>query len=255
MAFFDDTPPADPIKSAQRLSAPIRQKRFYTRAEAAAENGLFVLRLDGMRALTPGRKPLATPDSRLAEAIVREWTAQGETIDPASMPVTRLANSAIDGVADRIAEVRDSVLAYAGTDLLFYRAGEPDRLVQRQREHWDPILAWAERRFGVRFILAEGVVHVAQPERTLKTIRAALAQEGNVFRLAGLNLATTLSGSALIALALAENAIGVEEAWTAGHVDEDWNISQWGADEEAMQRRARRFDDFRAAALALGNPT
>jgi chaperone required for assembly of F1-ATPase len=149
-------------------------------------------------------------------------------------------------------EVRDSVLAYAATDLIYYRAGEPEGLVAKQRLAWDPILTWAERRFRGRFILAEGVVHVAQPERTLAAIRTEMNRFDDSLRLAGLHLATTLSGSALIALALAAGEIGVEAAWTAAHVDEDWNISQWGEDAEATERRARRYDDFSAAALALG---
>jgi chaperone required for assembly of F1-ATPase len=123
--------------------------------------------------------------------------------------------------------------------------------VRRQREAWDPILRWAEERLGVRFVLAEGVMHVAQPDGSLAALSAALAGYDDPFRLAGLHIATTLTGSALIALALAEGALGVEAAWEAAHVDEDWNISQWGADAEALERRARRSMDFAAAALAL----
>lgn len=242
---------SNPMESARRLAAPPRQKRFYKTAEMAPEEGGFTLRLDGKRALTPGRNPIAVPDARLAEAIAAEWSAQGEEIDPASMPATRLANSAIDGVAPRRQDIRDTIAAYAGTDLLYYRAGEPDGLVARQRAAWDPLLAWAERQFRARFMLAEGVMHVAQPEPALQAIRAELARLDDPFRLAGLSLATTLTGSALIALALNAGAIGVEEAWEAAHVDEDWNISKWGEDAEAGERRARRFADFRAAALVL----
>lgn len=244
--------PPNPLEAARRLTAPVRQKRFYASAEMAEEEeGGFVLRLDGKRAMTPGKNPLAVPHRHLAEAIAAEWSAQGEWIDPVSMPVTRLANSAIDGVAWRLAEVRADVLAYAGTDLLCYRAGEPEGLVERQHSRWDPIVAWAEKRFGVRFVLAEGVMHVAQPEPTLAVIAAAIEDFDDPFRLAGLSVATSLSGSALIALALAEGALDVDAAWDAAHVDEDWNIAKWGEDAEAMARRAKRFADFRAAALAL----
>jgi chaperone required for assembly of F1-ATPase len=201
--------------------------------------------------MTPGKRPLAVPRRGLADAIAAEWNGQGEFIDPASMPVTRLANSAIDGVAPRMDDVRKPLVEYAGTDLLHYRAGEPEALVARQREAWDPILAWAERRYAVRFVLAEGVMHVAQPEATLQAIRTAIESFDEPFRLAGLSLATTLTGSALIALALAEGALDAEAAWSAAHVDEDWNISKWGEDAEAMRRRALRLADFRAAALAL----
>ena len=247
-----DSGPSDPIQAARRLSAPARQKRFYKHAETPAEEGGFTLRLDGKRAMTPGRRPLAVPDRALADAIAAEWNRQGDTIDPGAMPATRLANTAIDGVALRKAEVRDDVLAYAGADLLYYRAGEPEGLVARQREIWDPILRWAEATYAVRFVLAEGVMHVAQPETTIEGLRAALAAFDDPIRLTGLHLATTLTGSALIALMLAEGWLDVNAAWDAAHLDEDWNISQWGADAEAMARRARRFDDFRAAALALG---
>lgn len=168
------------------------------------------------------------------------------------MPVTRLANSAIDGVAPRLEEVRADVLAYAGTDLLCYRAGEPEGLVALQAQRWDPVLGWAERRLGARFVLAEGVMHVPQPAVTLAAFASALAHYDDAFAVAGLHVATTLTGSALLGLALAEGAVGVEDAWAAAHVDEDWNMQLWGEDAEALARRARRFEEFRAAALALG---
>lgn len=239
------------MEVARRLTAPPRQKRFYAEATMAAEEGGFALRLDGKRAMTPGKRLLSVPHAHLAEAIAAEWMTQGELIDPLAMPVTRLANSAIDGVASRQAEVRAEVLAYVGTDLLCYRAGEPEGLVTKQAAAWDPILAWAEERYGVRLMLAEGIVHVGQPDTTLAALSAAIEAFDDPFQLAGLSLATTLSGSALIALALAEGALDVDAAWAAAHVDEDWNIEKWGADAEATTRRARRFEDFKAAALAL----
>jgi chaperone required for assembly of F1-ATPase len=241
----------DPMQTARRLTAPPKQKRFYKRARMEAGDGGHTLHLDGRRAITPGRKPLTVPAEHLADAIATEWAAQGETIDPGSMPVTRLANTAIDGVALRLAEVRAEVLAYAGTDLLCYRAAEPEGLVEREKAAWDPILAWAKRRYGVRFVLAEGIVHATQSEATLAALAEAVEAFDEPFRLAGLHLATTLTGSALIALALAEGEIAVDAAWAAAHVEEDWNISQWGEDAEAAARRAQRLADFRAAALAL----
>ncbi len=240
---------SNPLEAARRLTAPTRQKRFYSEATMAAEPEGFVLHLDGKRAMTPGRRPLAVPE-RLAEAVAAEWAGQREFLDPSAMPVTRLANSAIDGVAARLADVQAEVIAYGGTDLLCYRAGEPEGLVARQRDAWDPVLAWAEGRFG-RFALAEGIVHVAQSETTLAALSAAITGIDEPFRLTGLALATTLSASALIALALGEGALDVDAAWAAAHVDEDWNISQWGEDAEAAARRALRYADFRAAALAL----
>lgn len=252
MAAAADGKSPNPMESARRLAAPVRQRRFYRNAEMVKEEGGFTLRLDGKRAMTPGRRPLAVPDPHFAQAIAAEWSAQGSDIDPATMPATRLANSAIDGVADRLQEVRDGITAYAGTDLLCYRAGEPEGLVARQHELWDPLLAWAEQRFAARFVLAQGVMHVAQPENALRAVEAEVNRFDDPLRLAGLSLATTLTGSALIALAISAGAVGVEEAWRAAHADEDWNISQWGEDPEAMQRRRQRFEDFRTAALALG---
>lgn len=239
------------MRSARQYSRPALPKRFYRTAEMAAGEAGLALRLDGKTARTPARNPLVVSTPRLAAAIAAEWAGQGEFINPAAMPVTRLANSAIDGVAGRMAEVRDSVVAYLRSDLLCYRAGEPHGLVARQRELWDPILQRAERRHGVRFILSEGVMHVVQPDRTVAALSAEVAGFEDPFALAALQLTTTLTGSALIALALAAGEIGPEEAWTAAHVDEDWNIAQWGVDEEAAARRAARFLDFRAAALAL----
>lgn len=239
------------MEAARIAAGPVLPKRFYLKAEMVEEEGRLALRLDGRAARTPARRSLAVTVRALAEAIAAEWSAQQDVIDPTSMPATRLANTALDGVAERMEDVRDSVRAYVGTDLLYYRAADPEGLVRRQREAWDPILAWAEKRFAVRFILAEGVIHVAQPETTLAAVGAALSEFDDPIRLAGLQMATTLTGSALIALALAEGAVDPEAAWAAGHVDEDWNISQWGADEEAMARRARRKADFDAAVLAL----
>lgn len=218
-----------------------------------AEAGQFRLRLDGRPARTPARNALAVPCRRIAAALEEEWNRQGERIDPATMPVTRLANSAIDGVAPRMEEIRAEVLAYAGADLLCYRAGEPERLAALQARHWDPVLAWAERRLGARFALAEGIMHVPQPVETLAAFAAALEAFEDPFVLAGLHVATTLTGSALLALALAEGEIGVDAAWAAAHVDEDWNMLLWGEDAEALARRARRFEEFRAAALVLGH--
>jgi chaperone required for assembly of F1-ATPase len=240
------------MDAARRHAAPARIRRFYAKAEMLAEaGGGFALRLDGKRAMTPGRRSLVVDLPQLADAIAAEWAGQGEWIDAAAMPATRLANTAIDGVARRLDEVHDDILAYAGSDLLYYRAAEPEGLVTRQRQMWDPVLAWAERRFGARFVLAEGVMHVGQPEPTLAAVGAEISTFGDPFRLAAFSLATTLTGSALIALALASAAIDADTAWVTAHVDEDWNISQWGADREAMRRRARREADFRAAALVL----
>ncbi len=173
----------------------------------------------------------------------------GDTIDPATMPLTRLVNSALDGVAIETAAVADETAHYAGSDLLYYRADGPARLVERQRDLWDPILAWAERRYGVRFRLVNGVMPVDQDPAVVAAVRAAMPEDAVV--LAGLNMATSLLGSVLLALAVLDGALDEEAAWAAAHLDEDWNTELWGEDEEAAARRAFRRADMAAACLAM----
>jgi chaperone required for assembly of F1-ATPase len=165
------------------------------------------------------------------------------------MPLTRLANSIIDGVAPSPAPVTDEIEKYLGTDLLFYRAEGPPGLVESQRRHWDPIVEWAREALGARFVLAEGVMHVAQPPEASAGAAAAIPKDP--WRLGAVHVATTLTGSALLALALAAGRITVDEAWAAAHVDEDWNMEFWGRDELALQRRAYRFAEMQAAARVL----
>ena len=241
---------ANPMKAAQRLSRPILPKRFYREVGVDAVDGGFAVTLDGKRAKTPGRRILLVEDRELAEAVAAEWAAQEDTIDPTTMPLTRIVNSAIDGVAERADAVRAEIVAYAGTDLLCYRASGPDALVARQADAWNPVLSWAERTLGGRFVLAEGVIHVAQPEETLAKVAAAFAPLAPL-PLAALHVITTLTGSALLALAVLRRQLSAEDAWRAAHVDEDWQIAQWGEDREASLRRAARWTDMAAAARIL----
>lgn len=249
MSDFRD--PSDPVAKARKLTAPELPKRFYEKAEAVEYEGQFVLQLDGRRANTPARSPIAVSSAGLAAALAEEWNAQGEHIDPASMPVTRLVNSALDGVAPRMDEVRADIAAYAGTDLLCYRAGEPEGLVAEQMRRWDPVLDWAEGRFGARFALAAGIVHVDQPAEALQAVRGVLDAISDPFPLAGIHVVTTITGSAILALALHGGEFDAEVLWAAAHVDEDWNIRQWGEDAEAAAKREKRHQDFRAAVLAV----
>lgn len=243
-----DTAAADPIERSQRLSRPELPKRFYTEASVTPGESGYSITLDGRSVRTPGGKVLAAPATTIAEAIAAEWAAQGERIDPASMPLTRLLNSTIDGVDPAREAVARDVAAYAQTDLLCYRAGGPDGLVERQRAAWDPILAWAEGALGTRFVLAEGVMPVSQPAPTLTAIDARLPRDPALL-LAALHSMTTLTGSVLIALAVLNGHLDPDAAWTAAHVDEDWNISLWGEDAEAKHRRDRREIDMKAAAF------
>ncbi len=243
--------PLDPMESARRGGRPSLPRRFYERAHVAetGEGGESQILLDGKPVKTPGRHALAAPTRSLAEAIAAEWDAQKEVIDPASMPLTRLANAAIDAVRDAAAPVTDAVAEYLGTDLLCYRADAPTSLVEMQSAAWDPVLAWAREQFGARFVLAQGVVHAPQPREAVAAVRAAIP--GDPWRLAAVSSITTLTGSALLALALAHDAIESDAAWAAAHLDEDWQMSQWGKDDLALERRAYRQAEFQAAVTVL----
>jgi chaperone required for assembly of F1-ATPase len=227
-------------------------KRFYQHVTTDTGGGEgAALLLDGKPVRTPGKAALRLPTRALAEAIAEEWRAQGERIDPLTMPLTRLANSAIDGVAGRERAVIDDIMAYAGNDLVCYRAGAPDGLVKAQQTYWDPVLGWARTALGAPLFLAEGVAHVAQPETSLARLRETLLGR-DAFSLAALHVMTGLTGSALLALAVAQGRLTPEAAWEAAHVDEDWQIGKWGQDAEAAERRQNRWRDFAAATRALG---
>ncbi|WP_416355750.1 ATP12 family chaperone protein [Aureimonas phyllosphaerae] len=233
------------------LQKPELPKRFYQGVAVEETAAGFEIRLDGRPVRTPIRTLLAVPDRVIAEAIAAEWERQETHVDPSTMPVTRLANTVLDGVVNDLGATRDDLARYAETDLIAYRADEPERLVARQAEAWDPLIAWVEARFGARVRTGAGVMHVAQEPATIEALRARLAEENDPFRLAAIHQMTTLTGSLIIALAVAEGRLGSDEAWRLAHVDEDWNISLWGEDEEAQARRASRFTDMRAADLFL----
>ena len=245
-----ETPPLDPTEAARHGARPRLRKRFYRRAAVGerTEQGFPVL-LDGKPVYTPARRALAAPARELAEAIAAEWNAPGEEIDPARMPLTRLANAVIDAVAEKPERVVAEIEQSLGSDLVFYRAETPEGLIARQAQHWDPVLAWARDQLGARFMLGEGIVHVRQPQEAIAAARAAIPSEP--WRLGALSSITSLTGSALIALALAAGAIEAEAAWAAAHVDEDWQMSQWGSDELVLSRRAFRFSEMQAAARVL----
>jgi chaperone required for assembly of F1-ATPase len=247
--LFENSPPDDPIAAARRSTRTVLPRRFYATATTAAVADGYAVRLDDKPVRTPARRVLAAPTLALAEAIAAEWQAQKDVIDPAKMPLTRLANAIIDGVADAPLPVAEEIAKYLASDLTFYRAGSPQELVERQTRHWDPILDWAREALGADFKLGEGVVYVAQPQAALAAARAAIPEEP--WRLGAVHSITTLSGSALIALAVARGALSADAAWQAAHVDEDWNMAQWGRDEMAMARRDFRFAEFQAAATVL----
>jgi chaperone required for assembly of F1-ATPase len=242
--------PLDPREAARRGARPALRKRFYSQAHVGeAEGGGFPLLLDGKPVKTPARRVLAAPTRELAEKLAEEWNAQEEVIDPARMPLTRLANAVIDAVADAAAPVADEVAKYLGSDLLCYRAEAPKELVERQTRAWHPVLAWARETLGARLKLAQGVMHVAQPSEAIAAARAKIPAEP--WRLGAVSAITTLTGSGLLALALAYNALDADDAWAAAHVDEDWQMSQWGRDAAALERRAFFRAEFEAAVAVL----
>jgi chaperone required for assembly of F1-ATPase len=239
----------DPQEAVRRSTRAPQRKRFYASAGVGEEKSGFSVTLDGKPIKTPSGYQVIVPARSIADAIAAEWNAQGEIIDPLTMPLTRFGNSVVEGVADKVDAVADDVAKYLGSDLLFYRAGHPEALVAREAAHWDPILFWAADALGAHFILAEGIVHVRQPDSAVAAACAALPPDP--WSIAALHVITTLTGSALLALALFHGVIDQDEVWAAAHVDEDWNIEKWGVDEEVAARSAARLVDFRAAASIL----
>ena len=233
----------------ERLRPPLPKRFYKSAAFGVGENG-FAVTLDGRPVKTPAKAPLLVPTRALAEAIAAEWAAQGQHIDPATMPLTRLANTALDAVADNLAAVAADIVAFSGNDLLCYRADGPAELIAQQAAAWDGILAWAEQSFGARFTVITGILHIDQPRETSEAVARALSGL-DAWEIAPIHVMTTLTGSAVLALAVAREAQTEDAAWTAAHVDEDWQISGWGADEEATARRAQRRSEMAAAARFL----
>jgi chaperone required for assembly of F1-ATPase len=225
-------------------------KRFWKTAEAAREDDGWAIRLDGKPLRTPARAPLKVPGEALAQAIAEEWRAAGETVDPRAMPLTGLANAAIDRVAPDKSAFAAGLARYAEADLACYRAEGPRPLIERQAASWDALLGWARRRFDVDFVTTTGLMHVAQPQATVERLTHAVAML-DAFQLAGLSPLVTIGGSLVAALALIEKAMTAEQAWEAASVDERWQIEQWGADAEAVTALANRREDFLAAGRFL----
>ncbi|HMG46220.1 MAG TPA: ATP12 family protein [Allosphingosinicella sp.] len=222
-------------------------KRFYQSA-AVGEDGRILL--DGRPVKTPGRHDLAAPTAALTEAIADEWNAQDDVVEPRAMPLTGLANAAIDRIAPDAAAFARGLAAYGEADLLCYRVEGPAALAARQAELWDPILAWGQQRYDVVFEIALGIIHMPQPPETLARMAAAVAAR-DPFQLAGLSPLVTISGSLVIALALAEGTLSLDQAWAAAALDEQWQAEQWGEDADAAAALADRRRDFAAAARFL----
>lgn len=237
------------VESARPAPQP-KPKRFYERAKVGPVEGGHGVLLDGRPVRTPQKALLAVAHEALASELATEWEAQQSHIDNTTMPLTRIANTAIDGVARERQSVIDATAAYAASDLICYRAETPEGLARRQGEIWDPIVRWAETATGVRLILTAGIVAVEQSSELIPAVARQIADQDDL-ALAALAMTTTMTGSALIALALSRRAIDADTAWFAAHVDEDWQIAHWGEDDEAARRRAGLNRDFLAAARVL----
>lgn len=222
-------------------------KRFWKHVAITPERGLT---LDDRPVRTPGRTPLILPTDALADAVAAEWRGVAETLDPRAMPLTGLANAAIDRVAPDPAAFAEGLARYGESDLLCYRADAPVELVRRQRAAWDPIMAWAQHRYDVRFETTTGIVHRAQPPATVARLGEAVAAN-HAFALAALSPLITLTGSLILPLAVAEQAITPDDAWAAAHVDDDWQTEHWGEDDLATDRRTHRRADYDAAITFL----
>jgi chaperone required for assembly of F1-ATPase len=221
-------------------------KRFYKDAAVVPADCGWSIALDGRPVRTPARALLSLPTQRLAEAVADEWRGQGEDVNPASMPMTGLANAAIDHVAPNPADFADGVARYAQSDLLCYRADGPEALVARQAAAWDPLLDWARTRYDVAFAVTQGIIPVPQPDETLARLGAAVAAL-DPFTLTGLSTLVTLSGSLVCGLAVVEGSHDLDAVWQAAEIDEAWQVEQWGEDAEAAARSARRRADFAVA--------
>ena len=225
-------------------------KRFYKEVSVAPEGTGFALLLDGRSVKTPARAGLVVPNEALAKAMAAEWDSQGDEIDPRTMPLTGLANAAIDRVAPDPQAFAARLAQYAESDLLCYRAEDPAKLVERQSDLWDPILAWARQRFDIELSVVCGIMHRPQSDAAVQQLARAVSSRG-AFELAGLSPLVTVSGSLVVALALAESAIPLEEAWNAASLDEQWQLEQWGDDSEASAALDARRKDFEAGARFL----
>lgn len=222
-------------------------KRFWKTAEAVAEDGGWAIRLDGRPVRTPSRVALVVPGATLARTIAAEWDAQGDEVDPRLMPMTGFANATIDRVLPALGDFRGQVAAYAASDLLCYRADEPEELVARQQAQWEPLLDWAAAHYDVRFAVTAGIVPVDQPALTLAALRAAV-EAIDPWLLAGAATITQIGGSLVGMLAHLAGILPAEALFDVVSLDELWQIEQWGEDWEAAERLAARRTDVLNAA-------
>lgn len=223
-----------------------KAKRFWEMARIVETPRGLAVHLDARPVKTPARAEMIVPTPALAEAIVAEWNAQGDLVDPLSMPLTRGVNAAIDKVAPQHREVAEMIAAYGATDLLCYRATGPEGLIARQSEGWDPMLAWAREALDAPLRVTSGVIPVPQPARSLAVLRD-LVGGLDPFRLTALHELVALSGSLILGLAAAHDSAPPEEIWHLSRIDEDWQAGLWGVDDEAATLALAKRTDFLSA--------
>ena len=261
MRNFSNTPngPAsdNPQLAAQRAMRPALPKRFFKEARVVVASKVvkdgetspeeYEIHLDGKQLKTPARKRLVFPTIKSAQIVANEWQEQEEFIDAANMPATRLANTALDGIVGDPQPVIEDMLKFASSDLLCYRASTPKGLAERQARHWDPVLDWVEAEFDARFETTCKLQLIAQPKEAISLVGLAIRKWRHPIAIGALHTFTNLTGSLLLALAIAYQKYDAVQAWNIAHVDEDWNIDQWGGDSVAEKRRANRFKEMQAA--------
>ena len=225
-------------------------RRFWKEVTVEQDDAGWAVRLDDGAVRTPARAALSGPSRALVDAIAEEWRSVGHEVDPRAMPLTGLANAAIDRVAPDRQAFAAGLGRYAEADLACYRSEWPPELVERQEQSWDPLLAWARRRYDVDFATTSRLMHVPQPPATVDRLAHEVTAL-DPFRLAGLSSLVTIGGSLIAGLAVLEKAIPTEEAWAAVSLDERWQLEQWGSDTEAEKALDSRRRDFLAAARFL----
>lgn len=226
-------------------------KRFYKQVSIAPVEGGFSVLLDGKSVKTPARNVLALPTEKLASAIAAEWQAQGEEVIATTMPLLRLTNSVIDGVATNREAVIDAVLRFGENDLLCYRAHQPPELTARQRAGWDPVLEWLRRRHGMQMTVAEGLTHVDQTREALAGLRRVL-ETFDAFALGGLHVVASITGSTVLALAVAEGFASGAQAFELSRIDELYQAEKWGEDAEAVKRTTALAHELDKAVELIG---
>jgi chaperone required for assembly of F1-ATPase len=243
--------PERPTRVAEPSRTAQLPRRFYKQVAVAEKEEIHVVMLDGKPVRTPAKALLGSSSPAVANAMAEEWRDQKERIDSMTMPVTRLVNTAIDGEAGDMQAVKEDIVRFASSDMLCYRTDGPDTLDELHRHHWDPLIEWAQIALGARFSLAQGVVYVEQPGEAMAAFNTHVGQINDPLLLAACHLVTSLTGSALIAMAVVKGERELDEAWNIAHVDEDWNVAHWGDDEEATARRANRYVDMTAACICI----